>query len=76
MAFMVLPCYNFCETFPKMKRAPARPIMLMELEIPEQCGGQHFVPPRHRDVHRQHDEIIAEVPLAEDVRLLDGPAFR
>ena len=39
MAFMVCAQNCFRETFPKMKPAILEPIMLMELEMPEQFQG-------------------------------------
>ena len=80
MAFMVCAQNCFRETFPKMKPALLEPIMLMELEMPEQFQGTvvgnissrrgivmstDMVQQRHQD-HRRG-------AAGRDVRLLDRP---
>jgi elongation factor G len=72
MAFMVCAQNCFRETFPKMKPALLEPIMLMELEMPEQFQGTVVGNISSRrgivistDMVNNVTKIIAEVPLAE-----------
>jgi elongation factor G len=72
MAFMVCAQNCFRETFPKMKPALLEPIMLMELEVPEQFQGTVVGNISARrgivmstDMINKITKIIAEVPLAE-----------
>jgi len=72
MAFMVCAQNCFRETFPKMKPALLEPIMLMELEMPEQFQGTVVGNISSRrgivistDMINNVTKIIAEVPLAE-----------
>jgi elongation factor G len=72
MAFMVCAQNCFRETFPKMKPALLEPIMLMELEMPEQFQGAVVGNISSRrgmvistDMVNNVTKIIAEVPLAE-----------
>ena len=72
MAFMVCAQNCFRETFPKMKPALLEPIMLMELEMPEQFQGTVVGNISARrgivistDMINNVTKIIAEVPLAE-----------
>jgi elongation factor G len=72
MAFMVCAQNCFRETFPKMKPALLEPIMLMELEMPEQFQGTVVGNISSRrgivistDMINGVTKIIAEVPLAE-----------
>jgi elongation factor G len=72
MAFMVCAQNCFRETFPKMKPALLEPIMLMELEVPEQFQGSVVGNISARrgivmstDMINKVTKIIAEVPLAE-----------
>jgi len=72
MAFMVCAQGCFRETFPKMKPAILEPIMLMELELPEQFQGTVVGNISSRrgivmstDMVNGVTKIIAEVPLAE-----------
>jgi elongation factor G len=72
MAFMVCAQNCFRETFPKMKPALLEPIMLMELELPEQFQGTVVGNISARrgivlstDMVNKVTKIIAEVPLAE-----------
>jgi elongation factor G len=72
MAFMVCAQNCFRETFPKMKPALLEPIMLMELELPEQFQGTVVGNISSRrgivistDMINNVTKIIAEVPLAE-----------
>jgi elongation factor G len=72
MAFMVCAQNCFRETFPKMKPALLEPIMLMELELPEQFQGTVVGNISARrgivmstDMVNGVTKIIAEVPLAE-----------
>ena len=47
-------------------------------ELPRHGGGQHFVPPRHRDLDRhgqQRHEDHRRSAAGRDVRLLDRPAL-
>jgi elongation factor G len=72
MAFMVCAQNCFRETFPKMKPALLEPIMLMELEVPENFQGTVVGNISARrgivmstDMIGKITKIIAEVPLAE-----------
>ncbi|MFO0791236.1 MAG: elongation factor G [Pirellulales bacterium] len=72
MAFMVCAQNCFRETFPKMKPALLEPIMLMELEVPENFQGSVVGNISARrgivmstDMVGGITKIIAEVPLAE-----------
>jgi elongation factor G len=72
MAFMVCAQNCFRETFPKMKPALLEPIMLMELELPEQFQGAVVGNISSRrgivistDMVNNVTKILAEVPLAE-----------
>jgi len=72
MAFMVCAQNCFRQTFPKMKPALLEPIMLMELELPEQFQGTVVGNISSRrgivlstDMVNGVTKIIAEVPLAE-----------
>jgi elongation factor G len=72
MAFMVCAQNCFRETFPKMKPALLEPIMLMELEVPENFQGSVVGNISARrgivmstDMVNGITKIIAEVPLAE-----------
>jgi elongation factor G len=72
MAFMVCAQNCFRETFPKMKPALLEPIMLMELEVPENFQGTVVGNISSRrgvvmstDMVGNLTKIIAEVPLAE-----------
>jgi elongation factor G len=72
MAFMVCAQGCFRETFPKMKPAILEPIMLMELELPEQFQGTVVGNISSRrgivmstDMVNNVTKIIAEVPLSE-----------
>ncbi len=72
MAFMVCAQNCFRETFPKMKPAILEPIMLMELEMPEQFQGTVVGNISSRrgivmstDMVNGVTKIIAEVPLSE-----------
>jgi elongation factor G len=72
MAFMVCAQNCFRETFPKMKPVLLEPIMLMELELPEQFQGTVVGNISARrgivistDMVNKVTKIIAEVPLAE-----------
>ena len=72
MAFMVCAENCFRETFPKLKPALLEPIMLMELEMPEQFQGTVVGNISSRrgivlstDMVNGVTKIIAEVPLAE-----------
>jgi elongation factor G len=72
MAFMVCAQNCFRETFPKMRPALLEPIMLMELELPEQFQGTVVGNISSRrgivistDMVNNVTKILAEVPLAE-----------
>src|SRR5262245_5894742 len=72
MAFMVCAQNCFRETFPKMKPSLLEPIMLMELEVPENFQGSVVGNISSRrgivmstDMIGGITKIIAEVPLAE-----------
>jgi len=72
MAFMICAQNCFRETFPKMKPALLEPIMLMELEVPENFQGSVVGNISARrgivmstDMVGGITKIIAEVPLAE-----------
>ena len=72
MAFMVCAQGCFRETFSKMKPVLLEPIMLMELELPEQFQGTVVGNISSRrgivistDMINNVTKIIAEVPLAE-----------
>ncbi len=72
MAFMVCAQNCFRETFPKMKPVLLEPIMLMELELPENFQGAVVGNISSRrgivmstDMVGNMTKIIAEVPLAE-----------
>ena len=72
MAFMVCAQNCFRETFPKMKPVLLEPIMLMELELPEQFQGAVVGNISSRrgivlstDMVNNVTKIMAEVPLAE-----------
>jgi elongation factor G len=72
MAFMVCAQNCFRETFPKMKPALLEPIMLMELEVPENFQGSVVGNISARrgivlstDMVGGITKIMAEVPLAE-----------
>jgi elongation factor G len=72
MAFMVCAQGCFRETFPRMKPVLLEPIMLMELELPEQFQGSVVGNISSRrgivistDMVGNICKIIAEVPLAE-----------
>ncbi len=72
MAFMVCAQNCFRETFPKMKPALLEPIMLMELEVPENFQGAVVGNISARrgivlstDMVGGITKIMAEVPLAE-----------
>jgi elongation factor G len=72
MAFMVCAQNCFRETFPKMKPVLLEPIMLMELELPEQFQGSVVGNISARrgivmstDMVGGLTRIFAEVPLAE-----------
>jgi len=72
MAFMVCAQNCFRENFSKLKPAILEPIMLMELELPEQFQGSVVGNISSRrgivistDMVNNVTKIIAEVPLAE-----------
>jgi elongation factor G len=72
MAFMICAQNCFRETFPRMKPVLLEPIMLMELELPEQFQGSVVGNISSRrgivmstDMVGNVTKIIAEVPLAE-----------
>jgi elongation factor G len=72
MAFMVCAQNCFRETFPKMKPVLLEPIMLMELEVPENFQGSVVGNISARrgivistDMQNGVTKIMAEVPLAE-----------
>jgi elongation factor G len=72
MAFMVCAQNCFRETFPKLKPVLLEPIMLMELEVPENFQGSVVGNISARrgivmstDMNNGITKIIAEVPLAE-----------
>jgi elongation factor G len=72
MAFMICAQNCFRETFPKMKPVLLEPIMLMELELPEQFQGSVVGNISARrgivlstDMVGNVCKIMAEVPLAE-----------
>jgi len=72
MAFMICAQNCFRETFPKMKPVLLEPIMLMELEVPEQFQGTVVGNISARrgivlstDMQNGITKITAEVPLAE-----------
>ena len=72
MAFMVCAQNCFRETFPKMKPVLLEPIMLMELEVPENFQGAVVGNISARrgivlstDMQNGITKIMAEVPLAE-----------
>jgi elongation factor G len=72
MAFMVCAQNCFRETFPKMKPALLEPIMLMELEVPDEYQGTVVGNISARrgivlstDKVGEITKIMAEVPLAE-----------
>jgi elongation factor G len=72
MAFMICAQNCFRETFPKMKPVLLEPIMLMELEVPENFQGSVVGNISARrgivmstDMQNGITKIMAEVPLAE-----------
>jgi len=72
MAFMICAQNCFRETFPKMKPSLLEPIMLMELEVPENFQGAVVGNISARrgivlstDMQNGITKIMAEVPLAE-----------
>jgi elongation factor G len=72
MAFMICAQNCFRETFPKMKPVLLEPIMLMELEVPENFQGSVVGNISARrgivmstDMQNGITKILAEVPLAE-----------
>jgi elongation factor G len=72
MAFMVCAQNCFRETFPKMRPVLLEPIMLMELEVPENFQGSVVGNISARrgivlstDMQNGITKIMAEVPLAE-----------
>ena len=82
MAFMVCAQNCFRETFPKMKPALLEPIMLMELEVPENFQGSVVGNISARrgivmstDMIERHHEDHRRRAAGRDVRLLDRPAL-